>query len=241
MPICCAREISPRYSVLRRTRWSASTTNGVIGSHCGVESRPRCARSCGTACCPWRTPSGPRGWRSTLTPEPHYFLRDERPLAAFGGAAAVRRMAAARRDFFRAALLGWMMPFAAALSKALSTARPPAGSPASTAPLKSVLRRLLALRLRAERFSDWTAHFSAALMFGTASIIAGRPGGVQPDAGALPLRGLQQNLAVAAVAAEGDLLRLDGGSDAAVRLCQVSAVPEAARRRWLAHLSKGAG
>src|SRR5271165_4765198 len=104
-----------------------------------------------------------------------------------------------------------MIPFAAALSKAPSTLGAMAASPDSAAPLKSVFKRLFTPLLRSARFSDWRTHFSAALIFGTASIITGRSEHVHP-AGARSLRlgGFQQHLSIARIAALGDLPTGDG-------------------------------
>ena len=73
-------------------------------------------------------------------------------------------MALARRDFLRAALLGWMIPLAAALSNCDSTVD--ADSAPVLAFLKRVLRRVLVSRFRLVRFSVWRVHLIAALMFG---------------------------------------------------------------------------
>jgi len=77
----------------------------------------------------------------------------------------------ARRDFLRAALLGWMIPFCAALSNWLSTLGETAASPATTAFLYIVFNRVLTSRLRKVRFSEWRTHFSAAFIFGTRGIV----------------------------------------------------------------------
>ena len=76
--------------------------------------------------------------------------RDRRREAA----AAVTLIALARRDFLRAALFGWMIPFVAALSNWLSTAAAVCASPEVLAFLKTVFRRVLTSRLRNSRFSD---------------------------------------------------------------------------------------
>jgi hypothetical protein len=91
-----------------------------------------------------------------------YFLVVFRPLVdfvpfaftGFAGAAAARAIAFVKRDFLRAALFGWMIPFEAALSNALSTVAVVSALAAPTAFLKRVFRRLFASWLRMVRVSD---------------------------------------------------------------------------------------
>src|SRR6266851_3296156 len=73
----------------------------------------------------------------------------------------------ARRDFLRAALLGWMIPLAAALSNCASTEDVTVALFADFAFLQRVFRRVFVSRFRCVRFSLWRTHLTAALMLGT--------------------------------------------------------------------------
>src|SRR5579872_2617190 len=86
---------------------------------------------------------------------------------AAGAAAPAFAMAFAKRDFLRAALFGWMMPFCAALSNCASTDLLTSASCAETAFLYTVFKRVLTSRLRWVRLPVCRTHLTAALMLGT--------------------------------------------------------------------------